>query len=368
MRDYPRIKLDDIRADWVDFAAAGIEDGSRHTLEVLRLVGMEDEVMTFGLGSTLDPTAPPLEEYLGPTGRLGIDLIAVQGDMEVIPGIQKFLIDCNWKFAVDNLFDWYHPQVTHMSAMASGIIPPDPTVTVDAGGAKKDTGEELPIPAGLGGSGVDEMTFLAEYGHAIGGPKRSSPGNVEYNGEWRDRPEAVAEMGDVGREVAGHPNIFPTAWITTTNQLSLRIPRGPMQTEIWWFTFADKNLTPEQRRGLVRNANRIFGPAGMLEQDDGENWAESTAQTYGLASRRIPQMVNMGLRRGRVAQGGAVRPAAGAGSRRRRLHRVRGRRRLGSVAGGDAGRARVPLRRPPSLEAGDALSPGRHRDRAQCRA
>ena len=73
--------------------------------------------------ATLDPTAPRLEDYLGPTGRLGIDLIALRGNMEVIPGIQKFIIDCNWKFAVDNLFDWYHPQVTHMSAMASGIIP-----------------------------------------------------------------------------------------------------------------------------------------------------------------------------------------------------------------------------------------------------
>jgi phenylpropionate dioxygenase-like ring-hydroxylating dioxygenase large terminal subunit len=68
--------------------------------------------------ATLDPTAPPLEEYLGPTGRLGIDLIALRGNIEIIPGIQKFIIDCNWKFAVDNLFDWYHPQVTHMSAMA----------------------------------------------------------------------------------------------------------------------------------------------------------------------------------------------------------------------------------------------------------
>ena len=46
-----------------------------------------------------------------------------RGDIEVIPGIQKFIIDCNWKFAVDNLFDWYHPQVTHMSAIASGSIP-----------------------------------------------------------------------------------------------------------------------------------------------------------------------------------------------------------------------------------------------------
>ena len=36
-----------------------------------------------------------------------IDLLACRGDMVVVPGIQKFVIDCNWKFALDNLVDWY---------------------------------------------------------------------------------------------------------------------------------------------------------------------------------------------------------------------------------------------------------------------
>ncbi len=38
------------------------------------------------------------------------------------------MIGCNWKLAVDKLFDWYHPQVTHASAFfpngsARGSIP-----------------------------------------------------------------------------------------------------------------------------------------------------------------------------------------------------------------------------------------------------
>jgi len=35
----------------------------------------------------------------------------------------------------------------------------------------------------------------------------------------------------------------------------------------------------------------------MLEQEDGENWAQSTTQTQGLASRRIPQLLKMGTGR-----------------------------------------------------------------------
>ena len=155
--------------------------------------------------------APCLDDYLGPTGRLGIDLIAVRGDMEAIPGIQKFLIDCNWKFAVDNLFDWYHPQVTHMSAMASGIIPPNTEIEVDTGGAKNTQGDDLAIPAGLGGSGIDEMTFIAEYGHAIGGPsaKGLGDGGGLIDHSWRERPEVIEALSPIGAHGGRSPEHLP---------------------------------------------------------------------------------------------------------------------------------------------------------------
>ena len=63
------------------------------------------------------PVRAVAPDYLGSTARLGLDLLALRGDIEVVPGIQKFVIHCNWKFTVDNLFDWYHPQITHMSAI-----------------------------------------------------------------------------------------------------------------------------------------------------------------------------------------------------------------------------------------------------------
>ena len=119
------------------------------------------------------------------------------------------------------------------------------------------------------------------------------------NDDWRERPAAKEALGPVGLQVAGHPNIFPTSWITRS-QLSLRVPRGPMQTEIWWFTFVEKNATPEERAEVVLRANHVFGPAGVLEQEDGENWAQSSMQTQGYASRRIPQVLKMDLGRGQI--------------------------------------------------------------------
>jgi phenylpropionate dioxygenase-like ring-hydroxylating dioxygenase large terminal subunit len=48
-------------------------------------------------------------------------MICSFGEIEVVDGIQKNIIDCNWKIAVDNLFDWYHVIYSHASAGSSGF-------------------------------------------------------------------------------------------------------------------------------------------------------------------------------------------------------------------------------------------------------
>jgi hypothetical protein len=103
----------------------------------------------------------------------------------------------------------------------------------------------------------------------------------------------------------GHPNIFPNLWITLNGlQMCLRLPRGPSHTELWWFTFVPKDAPPEMRRRLVWQANHIFGPAGLLEQDDGENWSQSTRAARGVAGRTLGHNLLMGLGHDQVTAGG----------------------------------------------------------------
>jgi phenylpropionate dioxygenase-like ring-hydroxylating dioxygenase large terminal subunit len=258
---------------------------------------------------THDATAPPLEEYLGATGRLGLDLLACKGDMEIVPGIQKFVLDCNWKFAVDNLFDWYHPQLTHASAFApnvrgavsGSVAAPGDGPVIDMSGVEQQDGSELELAtAAISNTAFDNVVVIGEYGHAIGGPTTASRGNEEVPPRWRAAPGVADALGPAGIDVAGHPSIFPTSWVTTTMQLSLRIPRSPSRTEIWWFSFVPRELPPEFRKVVVRIQNHLFGPAGLLEQEDGENWNQATLQTHGLASRRTKHLLNMGLGRGKV--------------------------------------------------------------------
>ena len=284
----------------------GLKDLYRGDLDMsqhgLREVAQLDSYKGF-VFATMDPSAPPLVDYLGATGRLGLDLIDVRGDMEVVPGIQKFMVECNWKFTVDNLFDWYHPMVTHMSAFASGILGPPPGVPVpppppplDSGGAMTPDGDELEL---MGQGQREAITVLGEYGHAISGPVASGSPDP-FGPMWRANPVAQEVLGPIGIEIGGHPNIFPTAWVAVTCQISLRIPRGPFQTEVWWFTFIDKNMPPELRQIALFQANHAFGPAGLLEQEDGENWSQSTKQSVGFSSSKIKQLLKMNLGRGKV--------------------------------------------------------------------
>ena len=242
--------------------------------------------------ATMDPDAPDLPDYLGEVGRLGIDMMTARGKVIAVDGIQKNQIGCNWKLAVDNLFDFYHAQISHASANMSGF--------------RKRSKNENPE-----GISPFQRAVLGEYGHAIGGP-RLTPERFESldvadalkqpgrDQTWRKRvPTAREELGPVGIEVIGHPNIFPNLWIATSGtQLSLRLPKGPTTTEIWWFTLIEVALPEVAQKDQIRTANHTFGPAGLLEQDDGENWDQSTRQTQGVVARRYPLNYAMGLGHG----------------------------------------------------------------------
>ncbi|HTO56985.1 MAG TPA: Rieske 2Fe-2S domain-containing protein [Pseudomonadales bacterium] len=243
--------------------------------------------------ATLDPTAPPLEAYLGWVGKLGLDMLAAQGDLEVLDGIHKNRLQCNWKLAVDNLYDWYHVKISHGSAMRIGFVQ-----------------EEGMAP-------LNQMVILGEYGHGIGGPgvseaqldelearvMRGAPGEPQWYDMFARRrldPRMRKELGPVGSRSLGHPNIFPNLWVSLTNQLCLRLPRGPFETELWWFTLVPKGIPAEARREAIYMANHVFGPAGLLEQDDGENWSHSTRGAKGPHSRTLPLNYAMGRGHDRV--------------------------------------------------------------------
>ena len=236
----------------------------------------------------MDPEAPGLDEYLGETGRMSLDMLAERGGIHVIPEIPKYVIPCNWKLAVDNVWDWYHGGITHFSSML-------------AGWPRETSG------TAVGRFAQQQVVVLGEYGHAISGPATgqnpsgSAPG-ANFREIWRERPEAKAALGPVGIKASGHPNIFPNMWITQGAQISLRLPKGSSRTEIWWFSMQQEGLSPEASRFSRTFSLHMFGPAGMFEQEDGENWALGTQGAAGTVSQRHPINFPMGLGRGELQE------------------------------------------------------------------
>ncbi len=257
--------------------------------------------------ATMDPDAPDLDEYLGPVGRMAMDQIAARGDLMVVDGIQKNIFDCNWKIPTENNYDWYHGAVSHASVLRNNSVggPPAPA------GTSKEVIEALSKPPL---SEFHQRVVFGEYGHGIGGP-RLTP-EIKHNlsiiprsmkmpfndHEWRERPEAKEQLGEFGSDIIGSPTIFPTLFVGTNGlQLGLRLPKGPNKMELWWFTFVDKT-EPDRAGAIVGMCTHMFGPAGLLEQDDGENWGQSTRGTQGVVASRYPLNYGMNLGRGEIQQ------------------------------------------------------------------
>src|SRR5262249_14055961 len=76
--------------------------------------------------------------------------------------------------------------------------------------------------------------------------------------------------------------------------------RGPSKTEFWAFLLLDKDLPEEKRKEAIYQAQHQFGPAGLWEQDDGENWANSTRGAAGTVAQRHPLNYSMNIGRGEV--------------------------------------------------------------------
>ena len=241
---------------------------------------------------TFDPEAPPLEEYLGDM-RWGLDLLFDQGEFVAVPNITRWSMDVNWKFASDNAIgDMYHGGWSHRSAILAGHI--------SGNGTRSGT---LKSPNREGG-----FTMVTGYGHGFNANYLDvSAAQLDTPlAAWRKDPAVRARLGELRSRVnRANMLVFPNLFVNSgSRELMLRNPLGPDRLEIWKTILVDKNMQLETQRRQVRASNRHFGPAGMFEQDDGENWDQSTAGARGQVSQRYDLNYSMGIGHGAVVDDG----------------------------------------------------------------
>jgi 3-phenylpropionate/trans-cinnamate dioxygenase subunit alpha len=257
--------------------------------------------------ATFDEELADLDTYLGDF-RWIMDMMLDRHEcgVEVAGGTCiRWRIPMNWKFGAENSGgDGYHGSTTHKSASdvnhTSRAFP--------LGEARQKT-EKSENPMGF----HDEsgFTMISDFGHQVNVSVMDMSGipdiRIEPDTPLRKYfaqhlPEAVSRLGEY--RALNIPrynmNVFPTcAFHLSSQMMHILHPKGPTQTEVWLFPFVDKNAPREVKRQVIREAPHHFGPSGIFEEDDGENWQQSTAATTGVIQRRYPLNYQMGLGRER---------------------------------------------------------------------
>jgi 3-phenylpropionate/trans-cinnamate dioxygenase alpha subunit len=231
--------------------------------------------------ATFDPEAPPLREYLGEmTWYLDAFFDRNDGGIEVIGGMHKFIMPCNWKLPAENFAgDGYHVHWSHLSAVQTG-----------SGGEFRTRPDEAGRAMSPGN------------GHSVmfSGPQTVAdmpdPQVLAY--EAQIRPDIERRLGPrigLGNPVAG--TVFPNLSILRPTSRTFRVwhPRGPDKTEVWAFVYADKAAPPEVKKAIRLAGARVFGPGGTFEQDDMDNWQGCTQTGRGVVARRYALNYGMGL-------------------------------------------------------------------------
>ncbi|MYC31380.1 MAG: aromatic ring-hydroxylating dioxygenase subunit alpha [Chloroflexi bacterium] len=231
--------------------------------------------------ATFDPDAPSLQEYLGEMAwYLDSFFDRREGGTEVVGGVHKWVVPCNWKLPAENFGgDAYHVSWSHLSAIRAGFAG-DFRLRTSTGGTLVSPGQGHCVIC-LGGGDIAEAP---------------DPTLIAY--EQETRPETVARLGPRAEQVSPIvATVFPNLSIIRSTSHSLRVwhPKGPGEIEIWAWIFVDKAAPPPVKEALRVNGLRGFGPSGTFEQDDMDNWQECTHTSRGAVSRRFDLNMQMGL-------------------------------------------------------------------------
>jgi phenylpropionate dioxygenase-like ring-hydroxylating dioxygenase large terminal subunit len=233
------------------------------------------------LFATFDPSAPPLRDYLGEMcWYLDTFFDRREGGVEIIGGMHKWVMPCNWKFPAENFGgDGYHTSWSHLSAIQTG-----------AGGDFRIK----PDPNGVMLSPGNGHCVIGVGPDMVADPP--APEILAY--EAKIAPEMAERLGPrLGRVKPIVGTLFPNFSMLRPTSRTFRVwhPRGPDKTEVWAWVFADKAAPPEVKEAIRLAGVRVFGPSGTFEQDDMDNWQGCTQTARGVVARRDFLSYEMGL-------------------------------------------------------------------------
>ncbi len=236
---------------------------------------------------TWDENAPSLAEYLGDMSFY-MDAALDRTDLgtEMVGGIHKWVIPCNWKYAAEQFCDdMYHVETSHASAGAA-LLPEgmDPKLA-----QFPKTGTQ----------------FSANQGHATSFWANADFFSLSIGGEAAEyaygsaKQKVIDRLGDarVSGLAAMNATVFPNLSFLGSAASTFRVwhPKGPNETEVWSMILLDKSAPEGVREAWRKAIVRTFSPTGVFEQDDTENWAEIQRVFKGHVAKKTSLNMAMTL-------------------------------------------------------------------------
>jgi phenylpropionate dioxygenase-like ring-hydroxylating dioxygenase large terminal subunit len=201
-----------------------------------------------------DPAAPPLLEYLGDFARY-LDLTldgwdGSEGGTEVLGGIQKWRVPCNWKFPAENFSgDSYH-NISHRSVDLVGIGP--------SGAGRRDMPELLlarKLHIAFPERGHQTTSYLLPRAVGVPPAYRQSSAVSDYF----QHCEEVRRRGEWGRMITLVGEIFPNLALLSRQPRTLAVwhPRGAHETEVWRWSSSTARRRRRSRTSCATTTSAI---------------------------------------------------------------------------------------------------------------
>lgn len=230
---------------------------------------------------TWNPDPLPLRESLGDMAWY-MDAMLDHDDegTVVVGGVHKWVLEGNWKLSAEQFAtDWYHVNMSHASALmvlAPGRKPKDEVV--------HRTGRQYSDARGNGA------------GFPVHPKNRFDAQGVHTWMDYDALRERLGEARVEGPLTNGHATVFPNfSYLPVNGSIRVWHPKGPDRMEVWAWTVVDKSMPDEVREAQRLYNLRTFGPSGVFEQDDGENWSEVQAISHGFITNNVALNYQMGL-------------------------------------------------------------------------
>ncbi len=211
--------------------------------------------------ASLNDEVPALRDHLG-DARSAIDLLCDQSPdgLEVLPGVQTYTYDGNWKLQAENGVDGYHVGTIHRNYVDTvkqrmAADRGDSVATVDVGNLDG-------LPGGYFDLGQGHTLLWNEWPNPQIRPlySRQEALTAEF-GEPRAR-----WMTSYLRNLLLYPNVFLMDQMST--QIRAFRPIAVDRTEITTLCIAPVGEADEARRVRIRQYEDFFNASGMATPDD----------------------------------------------------------------------------------------------------